>query len=482
MSLLLFLSTDDSEPLHRRLIVALTEAITSSRLTPGSLVPSSRELAQSLGISRATVSKAYTELVRTGYLSTRAGGKTRVADSLPIADPQSNPAISPIHEVGKRIVACPQGEIDDYISSYAARLGEIGIVANWGVVDAAAPKRLLPIAQWKQILTKYCNELDSEKLSTHPFGEASFRTTIARFLYRSRAINCGPDQVITFLESQSGLNYISQVLIDEGDLVIVEDPCFVNARNIFLAHGAEVLSVPVDDQGLRIELLSEKISAGQRVKLIYVAPSFHDPTGVCMSLERRQKLLEFAEEHQALIVEDAWDGSHTFVKDVPPPLYVLSKNANVLYLCSFWKVLYPLSMVSCLIVPQKFIPYFEHAKMIAQEASPGIERTLEEFIETGLMEKHLKWVVRVLTPVRQNIIESLLQTFGQSVHIRKQSSAFWLTVQFDPLLELEEIKRKAVESGLVLVSTSLYYAEPSTSSKNEFIVHFASDDAFRDGS
>src|ERR1700722_17754324 len=120
MSLLLFLSTDDTIPLHRRLIAALTESITSSRLTPGELVPSSRELAQSLGIARATVSKAYAELVRSGYLITRQGGKTRVADSLPTAQ-----------ELGKRVIPQPRGEIDAVISSYAARLLDIALRTSW---------------------------------------------------------------------------------------------------------------------------------------------------------------------------------------------------------------------------------------------------------------------------------------------------------------------------------------------------------------
>ena len=471
MSLLLFLSNDASVPLHRRVIAALMEAINSARLVPGALLPSSRELAVSLGVSRATVSKAYEELCRTGFLVTRVGGKTRVADVLPNqADPVEKAAAG---LVGRRISSAPQEGMDKYVSSYALRLSRAGIVSSWGHLAAATPKRLLPIPQWKQILTKYCTELDAKKLVSDPFGDISFRHTIAKFLGRARAVKCDQEQIVTFLESQSGLNYIAQVLLDEVDLVVIEDPCFINAKNILFASGAEVVCAPLDAEGISVDYLRERIPAGTRVKLIYVTPSFQDPTGVCMSRSRRSELLRFAKEHEALIVEDSWDGSHVYIKDVPPPLFALSEDENVLYLCSFWKPLYPLSMVSALVIPERLTSYFSRAKMITQEAGPGVEHTLEEFIETGLYEKYIKTVVRTLTPVRQTIIEKLLIAFRDSIQIRKQSSGFWLTVQFNESIDSDEILTRAQEAGLKFHSTRFYYVEPENAPANEFIVHFA---------
>lgn len=470
MSLLLFLSNDASIPLHRRVIAALMEAINGARLVPGALLPSSRELAASLGVSRATVSKAYEELCRTGYLVTRVGGKTRVAEVLPTGDSAIDRATA---VVGRRIAPVQQEGMDKYVSAYALRLGQAGIVSSWGHLASATPKRHLPIPQWKQILTKYCAELDATKLGSDPFGDVSFRHTIAKFLGRVRAVKCEQEQIVTFLESQSGLNYIAQVLLDEGDLVVIEDPCFINAKNILFASGAEVVAAPLDAEGMSVDYLRERIPADKRVKLIYTTPSFQDPTGVCMSRSRRGELLRFAKQHDALIVEDSWDGSHIYIKDVPPPLFALTEDENVLYLCSFWKPLYPLTMVSALVIPERLISYFSRAKMITQEAGPGVEHTLEEFIESGLYEKYLKTVVRTLTPVRQSVIERLLIAFRDSIQIRKQSSAFWLTVQFNDLVNSEEILARAQDAGLRFHSTKFYYEQPENAPANEFIVHFA---------
>jgi GntR family transcriptional regulator/MocR family aminotransferase len=461
MSLRLFLSTDESIPLHRRLISALIEAIESSRLESGSLVPSTRELAQTLGLSRATVSKAYAELLRSGYLNTRSGGKTRVAEFLPGQEPV------------RRIVLPATSEAENLVSSYALRLMDSGIRKSWDQPYSPAPNGLIPVQQWKQILSKYCNSLDSSKINSETFGEIALRQSISKYLLRERGINCRAEQIIAFLESQSGLYHISHVLLDEGDVVIVEDPCTVNARNIFLAKGARIIAIPVDENGLDVDALIEQVPAETRVKLIYVTPTFHDPSGVCMSMGRRQKLIAFARQHQAAIVEDAWDTSHNYIKNVPPPLYALSQDANVFYICSFWKVLYPLSMVSCLVIPERFEPYFQQTKKIAQESAPGIENTLQEFIDAGHLEKHLKASVRALTPVRQKVIETLLVGFGRSVTIRKQSSAYWLTVQFDQSLSFAQLQEKANELGLVLQSTARYYADPERMPANEYIVPFS---------
>lgn len=111
--------------------------------------------------------------------------------------------------------------------------------------------------------------------------------------------------------------------------------------------------------------------------------------------------------------------------------------------------------------------------MITQEAGPGVEHTLEEFIESGLYEKYLKTVVRTLTPVRQSVIERLLIAFRDSIQIRKQSSAFWLTVQFNDLVNSEEILARAQDAGLRFHSTKFYYEQPENAPANEFIVHFA---------
>jgi GntR family transcriptional regulator/MocR family aminotransferase len=460
--LFLNLSDDKSIRLHIRLVMAIKQAIINSQLRPGTILPSSRQLAQSLGIARSTVTKAYEELARAGYVTARAGGKTYVADNLPQAP-----------SIGRRISADRIGEADQYLSAFARRLNTIGLNAEWGLSISFPPRWLLPVQQWKHILGKYCNSLTNEETAPHPLGHMALPAAISGFIGRNRGISCGAEQVITFLDSESAVSYLSLWLIDEGDLVVVEEPGYVNARNMFLAHGAEVLSVPVDENGLIVDELINKVPDGQQVKLIYVTPAFHDPSGVCMSLPRRKALLEFAKEHNAIVIEDNFQGNHLFVKDIPPPLYQLTDMDNVIYVSSFWKVLFPLSLVGFAVIPEKFIPVFVPAKTISQECSPEVDRTLEEFISEGHLERHLKWVSRTLTPLRQDLIQLLVQNFGQSVKIRRQSSAYWLMVQFDQSLSVDDVYKQGNALGLVLQDTNRFYADTDMARSNEFIIPFA---------
>jgi GntR family transcriptional regulator/MocR family aminotransferase len=442
--------------------MAIKQAILNSQLRPGTILPSSRELAQTHGMARSTVTKAYEELARAGYVTARAGGKTYVADQLP--QPPS---------IGRRISADRIDEADEYLSAFARRLNTIGLNAEWGLSISFPPRWLLPVQQWKQILGKYCNSLTNEEMSPHPLGHLALPAAIGGFIGRNRGITCGAQQVITFLESESAVSFLSLWLIDEGDLVVVEEPGYVNARNMFLAHGAEVLSVPVDENGLIVDELIRKVPAGKRVKMIYVTTTFHDPSGVCMSMPRRLALLEFAKEHNAMVIEDNFQGNHQYIKDIPPPLYQLTDADNVFYISSFWKVLFPLSLVSFVVIPEKFIPVFVPAKTISQECSPEADRTLEEFISEGHLERHLKWVSRTLTPLRQDLIQLLVQNFGQSIKIRRQSSAFWLTVQGDQSMNVDDIHKQASALGLVLQDTIRFYADPEIAPSNEFIIPFA---------
>ena len=461
----LVLSEDRTIRLHERLIAAVTEAIDGGRLSPGSSMPSSRILASSLGIARATVSKAYEELHRSGHLVSKPGGKTFVGARSSQAGATS-----------VRLSVAPGS--DPKLSQYARRLKQATIrreaSAHMAAINYGAPPPwVLPVAAWRQTFTKYCNNLDPDQIehNPHPFGYLPLREAVADYLARRKAVSCTEHQVMILAESQSALSYAARLLLDEGDVVIVENPGFYGARNIFNAYGAEVIPVPIDDQGLSIEALRQQLH--RKIKLIYVTPSFHDPTGVCMSLSRRQELLQIAREHDILIVEDAWDSDHVFISPHLPCLQGLSLEQNVFYIYSFWKSLYPLCLVGCLVVPDKYAAIFAQEKQITATINPILEHyTLAEFIKEGLLEKQLKTISRQLTRMRQSLIRKLINVFGQAVLIKKQSSAFWLTVQIDQTIFKGDIRQVAQDADLAMISTEPYYVGKLTAPHKEFLVPF----------
>jgi len=466
MNLPLIISKDQKISLRRRLEAALIEAIESNRVVSGAPLPSSRELATATGISRATVVRVYEELVRIGYLESHPGGKTYVKES-PFPSTESRDTGS-------------ESEVDDnQLSGFGQHLLEIDLARGSSADQptlfyGAPPKWALPLNDWKLILRKNCVALDPSQFEylPHPFGSVALRSTVAQYLNRTHGLVCSPDQVVISTNSQSPLNFISQLFIKTGDTAIVESPGHIGARNIFTACGANVRAVPIDDEGLNIEALKECID--ETVKIIYVTPSFHDPTGVSMSLDRRRQLIQLADTHNIILIEDAWDSDHSYISPHLPGLQSIAPQNSIFFIYSFWKVLYPLSMVGVLVVPPRFVELFLKAKWLMDGINPVLEHyTLAELIEEGHLERHLKTVKRQLKVQRQNLLEVLVSAFRSSIHLPKQSSAYWLTARFDPALVEQSLFETVAEMGLKIVSTKCFYPDPADYPVGEFIIPFA---------
>lgn len=429
-------------------------------------MPSSRELAVSMGISRPTVVRAYEELVRTGYLETRPGGKTYVAGQMP--EQQNALEAQPIVQKASSALA---------LGAIGRRLGTLdlhrGAAADQPQLNFGAPPQwALPLHGWKQILKRNCANLDPTQfeLAPHPFGHRALREVTADYLKRRQGVNCSLDQVIMFAGSQSPLFFVSELFIEPGDNVIVENPGPIGARNTFLACGARLLAAPVDDEGISTAAVEEL--ASEKIKLIYVTPKFHDPTGVCMSSARRAQLIELAQRHDILIVEDAWDSDYCYISPNPPALQN-SLPENIFYIYSFWKTLYPLSTAACLVVPEQYTKLFETAKSLIDGINPVLEHyTLAEFIGDGHLERHLKTVTRQLAQQRQNMIEDLVSTFGTAVSLPKQSAAFWLSARIDTVSPAAGLLTKAKSAGVNMISTRAFYAEAILPTDHQFLISF----------
>jgi GntR family transcriptional regulator/MocR family aminotransferase len=442
--------------LHKRLAECISDAIDSAALPEGSQLPSTRELAKSLGVARGTVSRAYAVLNRQGQIITRPGGKTYISKKTLEIPPINNLFVARVPNALR-------------FSAYANRLPETSEIFGSAFRQAHAPSDLLPKATWKRTMSKLCDRLGEIDLENHFFGYLPLRTSLAHYLRRKKGITCSTDQVLTVFESQRALNHILEVFVQQGDLVVLEDPCSQRVRNLFLAHGVEVLPVPIDEQGLQVEVLKQHLH--RPIKMVYVTPSFQMPTGICMSLPRRQELLELARSGNMIIVEDAQDSDCAYISPTPPPLQSLGSDENVVYLYSFCKTLYPLSTLACLVVPPQFVKIFQRAISISQGVNCSLEHcVLAEFIDQGELEKHVLRLTRRMMQRRQKLIQDLVSGLGRSVCIKRQSAAFWLTIELLVQTPSSNIFQAALETGLTIFPTDTFYSFPPQ--KKEFIVPF----------
>lgn len=468
MDFALNLEESKDTPLYRQIADQIRERIESGYLHPGVPVPSSRRLAEILGVSRITVVKSYVELLSQGYLETYKGSGTYVrsratlgqGDSEKSADDRSGSAESRQH----------------FLSSYGRRMQSnestvLGAADLPALSFGAPPPELLPLKQWRQAVLKHCSARSGADLTygVDALGYQPLRQAIASFLNRSRGLRCAADNVAVFSNSQQALELVATLFVDGGDNVVVEDPGFVQARLTFLLRGAHILPVPVDEAGLVVPLLENLPKA----KLAYVTPSHQDPTGVTMSVRRRNTLLRWAVETGTLIVEDDYDCEYRFGTAPLPALQGLDTSEIVIYISNFWKILYPLSSVGFLVFPSWLTKTVSEAKCFSERHFSILEqRALTEFIEGGHLERHLYKSKVALSFRRAALILALTRQFGAAVQIGKETGGLHLVAKFQLGVPNRELIILAQRAGLPLASTEHYYVEAVY--PDEFLISFAS--------
>jgi len=443
-------------PLQKQLYEQWREAVLSGRFTPGVSVPSTRDLARSLGVSRTTVTQAYDQLIAEGYLQTARGSGTYVCSGLPEQMLRSLPpdAWQPSDD----------GESQFHLSRYGSELQgrpqhprhhPRGVISftNW-----LPDLHHFPVRLWARLVAREARHADlaSFDYASRSLGYAPLRREIARYLAVSRAVRCDPDQVIICSGSQQGLDLSTRILVDRGDSIAFEDPGYLGARHIFLSHGARLAPIPVDDAGMMTHRLKRL-----RPRLVYVTPSHQFPTGASMPLARRLELLEWARQSGAVILEDDYDSEYRFDGRPSPALQGLAAGAPVLYLGTFSKVLFPGLRLGYIVAPRKLVPALEHAKWLTDRQCPMLEQlVLAAFIEEGHLERHTRRM-RVIYDRRRQVLEQALAAhFGDRVRTLGAQAGMHLMAEFRTELTEDEITTRARGHGVIVATARQYYLCP----------------------
>ena len=469
-------------PLHRQLYDELRRAILARRLKPGERVPSTRALAKSLKLSRATVTQSYEQLISEGYLQAVIGSGTKVCAQLPDDLLRTTPVKAMKAAVQKMHTAAVK------LSHYGASLDNL--------LPLEAPEPELPInfksgrpaleefpmSEWRRLLLRHCRTGKADLLdyATNLQGVPELRKAISDYLARARAVRCTPEQVIIVNGSQQAIDLITKVLIDRGDSVAVENPGYLGARRAFLAQGAKLLPIPVDENGIVVERLEAKLASN--VRLIYVTPSHQFPTGAVLPLARRLELIRWAECTGAVIVEDDYDSEFRYSSRPISALQGLAERANVIYVGTFSKVLFPALRIGYIVVPDGLAHVFARARWLADRQTPTLEQlALTDFIVEGHLERHLRRMRTLYDRRRQALVRALNQHFTGRVEILGENAGMHLMVRLRTKLPQKNLPQKnlsdeqvvqhAAQAGVGLVSARIYYLGPAPA--DEFVLGYA---------
>lgn len=457
------LDTSQGQPIYRQLVQRFEQAIESGRLQPGDNVPTTREMADQLQVARGTVVKAYNELLAKGYLVGKQGQGTFVNKRLqqfdfrPQIDSDLLNAMPPsLSAFGQRLMSL---QLDQRTSFDLPELDH-----------GCGPRQHLPIARWRELLSRHCHPARCNDLefALDPFGDLSLREAVTRYLIRTKGISCEPDQIIVFAGTQRIFDYVLSLLVNPGETIAIEDPGYVGIRDNAIVHGASLLPLPIDNCGL---ITSNLLDLNESCKLLHTTPDCQDPTGVKMSTERKEELVEWACKSGTYLLEDAWDCDYHYGAPIAPCLQSMCPQ-RTLYIYTPWKVLYPLTTIGFLVAPRHLLPVCRRLKVITERQVPVLEsRVLTDFIAEGHLDKHIDSVSKIYRQRRQSLIFALKTYFRDKIKVSSQTAGLHLKFSLAASASDVHILALAKSLHVPLVSLKHYYLGPAPD--GEFIMQFS---------
>lgn len=442
-------------PQQRRLYEAAKAAIHQHQLGAGNKLPSSRDLARDLSISRNTVVAAFEQLAAEGYVTSTLGSGTFVAeiqDLKPLGEKLSAlgvtkaPAGAPLSKRGTQITefaAGPRFEIQPFVP---------------GDADFSS----FPFKLWQRLQTRVWREARPDLLDYgQSGGYLPLRQAIAEYLRVSRSVKVSVEQIMITSGTQQSLDLCAQLLADVGDTAWVEDPCYWGARRVFEACDLVLHPITVDADGMAIEAAD----LATHPRLIYVTPSHQYPTGAVMSLARRRELLDIAVRKNAWILEDDYDSEFRYTGRPLAALQGLDTDNRVVYMGTFSKVLYPGIKVGYMVVPPSLAESFKIALYDLQR--PGqlmVQAALADFIALGHFATHIRKIRQIYGARRELLRKTLVSQFGpalsERVTISPEESGLHLVVELPDTVDDVALEKLANESGIEVKALSNYYLAP----------------------
>jgi GntR family transcriptional regulator/MocR family aminotransferase len=397
------LDRTSSEPLHEQLYRQIRDELVSATFNNNSSrLPSSRELAADLRVSRFTVNVAFSRLHSEGYLQSRIGSGTFIAETLPetflsARTTKAEPRIERPPRLSDRVRNIPDHRVGKEF--------DFGIAGPPGVsfVPAVAALDEFPIEIWERLRGEVLAKKGAHLLQyASSRGDPDLRKALAIYLCDYRGARCHPDQIIITAGTQQAMMISAMALVNRGEVAWIEDPGFYQARRAFGFAGATVVPRPVDREGITIVRPSK-----QRLpKIIYVTPSHQFPLGMTMSLARRTALIDFARTCDAYIFEDDHNSEFRYTGPPLPCLQGLDNAGRVIYAGTMSKILYPSSRLGYILAPEQLVEPIIKIRAVIDQHSPAIDQaTLARFLTEGFFLSHIKRMRKLYSDRREYFIE-----------------------------------------------------------------------------
>ena len=404
--------------LSRQIYNTLRDGILDGRIKPGEAMPSTRELAKQLTVSRNTVCEAYEMLLAEGFVISRQGSPTRVAEGLRL---EKSPALERVEET----MLHSQSFKADF------RTGQPDL-------------RYFPRHLWQQLLIKTFEKMPLNQLGyAGPEGLLPLREEIAAWLFRSKGLAVSSQDIFITAGATQALHLLAHLLCTEGREMLIEDPCHIGMLRALQGKGYSMRPVPVDALGLQTEYLD-----GKGAGAVYVTPSHQFPLGGILPANRRAALIRFARKYNLYIVEDDYDSEFRYCGAPISPLYSLDSQ-RVIYVGTFSKILFPALRIGYVVLPRQLHSRWRYLRIYADVQNPPFEQAaLAEYLHTRKLDRYVQQMRRLYGQRRQVLLQTLDETFGKECHSWGDAAGLHLALEFPGMHFDKEFAQRGRNNGI----------------------------------
>lgn len=454
MNLNLELDRGSQTPLYRQVYDQLRSMILDGRFQPGSRLPSSRNIAINNHIARVTVTAALEQLQSEGYTFSRIGAGTFVCEELRIAgeSPEHDDKYeASLSEWGQRVLEL--GSTRRKVNLSGRRTIDFGFGRSF--------PHIFPYDIWRRLLGRYLSTDDT--MLSHYGSVAGFlplRQAVADYLIRLRGVRCTPEQVVIVSGMQQALDLLARLLLNDGDEILLETPGYAGAFELFRTFGARLHSLPVDENGFPVE----RIPVDSQARLVFVTPSNQFPRGGTMPLPRRLSLLQWARDHEVLILEDDYDGELRYSGNPLSALQGLDRDGRVIYLGTFSKVLFPTLRLGYVVLPSSVLaPFLQAMQMVDRGAPTLTQAAVADFITEGHFERHLRRLRSEYGQRRRSLVTALNEHLGDTVRFSQVEAGLHVMLYLTQDVDEYALIKAAAGSGVGIYAGAPYHLERPTS-------------------
>jgi GntR family transcriptional regulator/MocR family aminotransferase len=449
---LIQLDRNASVPLYIQVCNNFISLITNGTLQSSDVLPSSRILADLIGINRNTVKLAYEELISQGWAESIERKGVFVISNLPLISKN------------KMIETKNNDSQDSFVwtnpftkPSAGKSYQKIGLMIDDGFPDV----RLAPVDQlmreYRSLSRKFYGKNYLKYGSSK--GSENLRNSICTYLSNTRGLNISNKDLLITKGSQMGIYLASQLLMQPSDIIVVGVSNYIFADDTFKHLGAKLLRIPIDENGMDIDYL-ENILKTKTIKAVYIVPHHHFPTTVTTSMERRLKLLNLAKEHHFAIIEDDYDFDFHYDNKPYLPLASIDHNHNVIYIGSISKTFAPALRIGFMTGPSSFINASANLReLIDKQGDTLLEDAFAMMFESGEMERHFRKSLKIYRQRRNLFCEILSTDFKGLIEFKNPEGGLAVWSTFDKKIDLIKMSENALKKGLSIDNGAFYKNE-----------------------